>query len=182
MVQHYSKRARKPRRVAKKRRTARRAPPTNVKPRSSSGRGHQQGFYIPRHPEKYKGDVEKIVYRSSWELQYCEFLDNNPNVIQWSSEEIAIPYRKPTDGRVHRYYPDFWVRFTNRDGKVVEELIEIKPLKQVNEPTTQGKRKKQQIYEQVQHAVNRAKWEAAGIFCNKYNMKFKIITERDMFK
>jgi hypothetical protein len=39
-----------------------------------------------------------------------KMLDANENILEWSSEGIAIPYVKPTTGRVHRYYPDFWVR------------------------------------------------------------------------
>jgi hypothetical protein len=70
---------------------------------------NNQGYFKPRHPEKYVGDVNKIRFMSSWELQADKFLDDNPNVLRWSSEEIVIPYVKPTDGKVHRYYPDYWV-------------------------------------------------------------------------
>lgn len=70
-----------------------------------------QGLYKPRHPEKYKGDVSNIVYRSSWELQFMNFCDSSPAVIEWSSEEIAIPYVKPTDNKVHHYFLDFWMKY-----------------------------------------------------------------------
>jgi len=70
-----------------------------------------QGIYYPRRPEKYKGDVKNIIYRSSWELQFMTFCDNSPSIIEWASEEIAIPYVKPTDKRVHYYYLDFWIKY-----------------------------------------------------------------------
>ena len=52
---------------------------------------YKQGNYTPRHPEKYKG-TWPIIYRSSYELLFCKFCDDNTNVIEWSSESIVIPY------------------------------------------------------------------------------------------
>lgn len=144
--------------------------------------GFRQGRYTPNNPEKYNGDVDNIVYRSSWELSFCKFLDNNPNIIEWSSEEIAIPYIKPTDGRVHRYYPDYWIKYRNKSGQLVQELIEVKPKSQVKPPKRIGKRKKQQLQENITYAINLAKWKSATEFCNKYGMKFRLVTENQLFK
>ena len=38
-------------------------------------------------------------------MVYC---DNNESVIEWGSEEVVIPYKSPWDGRIHRYFPDFF--------------------------------------------------------------------------
>lgn len=146
------------------------------------GRGFRQGRYTPKNPSKYKGDATNVVYRSSWELRFCQFLDGNPNVLEWASEEVAIPYIKPTDGKVHRYFPDYWIKYKNKHGDVVQEIIEVKPDKQTRQPTTRGKRKNQQIYESVTYAINLAKWQAASQFCNKYGMKFRLLTENELFK
>jgi len=145
-------------------------------------KGVQKGLFTPRHPEKYKGNVKNIVYRSSWERSFMNFLDNNTTVIQWASETIPIPYRKPTTGRIHKYYPDFWVKYKNKNGKIIQEIIEVKPEKQTRQPTTVGKTKKTQLYEAITWSVNLAKWKAAKIFCDKYGIKFRIMTERDIFK
>ena len=144
----------------------------------------RKGYYTPRNPDKYIGDLRKkrIVYRSSWELDFCHFLDRNTRVLRWGSEEIAIPYVKPTDKRVHHYYPDFWMEYVTADGEVIQELIEIKPSSQVQRPSPVGKKPKQQLYEQLTYAINIAKWEAAKQFCDKYGMKFRIITENTQFK
>lgn len=147
-----------------------------------ASRGFRQGRFLPKHPSKYKGNVNNVVYRSSWELSFCQFLDNNPNILEWSSEEIAIPYIKPTDGRVHRYFPDYWIKFRNKQGKMVQEIIEIKPSTQTRAPRRTGKRKKQQLYETITYAINVSKWKAATEFCNKYNMKFRLLTEKELFK
>jgi len=145
-------------------------------------REFSKGYYKPRHPEKYKGNIERIVFRSSWEMDFCKFLDNNQNVLEWASEPFFIPYIKPTDKRVHKYFPDFWVKYLNEEGKIVQEVIEIKPLKQQIAPTFTGKNKKQQLYEAITWAINTAKWAAAEIYCNKYGMKFRKLSESQQYK
>jgi hypothetical protein len=137
----------------------------------------KQGFYTLRHPEKYVGDPNKVVFRSSWEEQTCSFFDNNPNVLRWSSEEIYIPYIKPTDGKVHRYYPDYWIEYKNNTGNVVQEIIEVKPEDQV---FIQRKSRLTE-WDKVTYNINRAKWKAAGEFCKKKGIKFRILTERSIF-
>lgn len=139
-----------------------------------------QGYYQPKNPHKYKGNVNKIVYRSSWELKAHNFFDNNPNVLEWSSEEVVIPYLKPTDGRVHRYFPDYWVKYCNKRGEIIEEIIEVKPRSQTQRP--RGRNAKTRIYEQLTHAVNIAKWAAASEWCKQNGMVFRIITENSLFK
>jgi len=143
---------------------------------------HKKGRYTPRHPHKYKGDINDIIYRSSWELSFMKFLDNNPSVLNWGSEILAIPYIKPTTGRVHKYYPDFWVKYKNKEGKIIQEIVEVKPYKQTRQPTTVGKKKKTQLYEAITWSINKAKWKYAKIFCDKYGLEWRIITEKEIFK
>lgn len=145
-------------------------------------RSFSQGFFTPRYPEKYKGNINKIIYRSSWEFDFCRFLDNNPNILEWASEPFAIPYIKPTDKKIHRYYPDFWIKYIDVDKKIIEEVIEVKPIEQTKQPTTRGKKKKTQIYEAITYAVNIAKWKAAQEFCAKYNMNFRKISKGEIFR
>lgn len=155
---------------------------------------YKQGYYTPKHPEKYRGDVNKIKFRSSWELDACIFLDNNTEVLEWASEEIAIPYIKPTTGRVHKYYPDLWIKYRNSKGDIVEEIIEIKPheefrvakvlletdFKQM--PPIRARNPKTKLYKQLTMLINAAKWKAALDFCAKRGIKFRVSTERNMFK
>ena len=142
----------------------------------------RQGLFTPRNPKKYKGEIKNIVYRSSWELSFMQFLDGNPNILEWSSEEIAIPYIKPTDGKIHRYFPDFWIKYKNKQGEVIQEVIEVKPEQQTKQPKTKGKKKQRQLWEQVNWAINVSKWKYAQNFCDKYGMKFRILTERQLFR
>jgi len=144
--------------------------------------GHSKGKFTPRYPEKYVGNINKIIYRSSWELDFMKFLDNNTEVIKWGSECIAIKYIKPTTGRVHKYYPDFYVEYYNSKGKIVQDLVEVKPEKQIKKPTIRGKSKKTQLYEALTWSVNMAKWREAELFCHKYGFNWKIISEKGIFR
>ncbi len=137
--------------------------------------GWMQGTYTPRHPEKYVGKVDQIYYRSSWELSLNKFLDNNPNVLQWNSEEIAIPYRHPFKNKVANYYPDYWVKYKTKDGTIKTEIIEVKPKNQVNRPKRGNK------YDKMRWIVNMEKWKAAKMFCDHNNIDFRILTEQSLF-
>lgn len=139
----------------------------------------KQGYFQPKHPEKYVGNVNKIRFMSSWEHQMHNFLDNNTRVLRWSSEEICIPYIKPTDQRVHRYYPDYWVEYVNTDGEIIQEVIEVKPHQQTKIPHSNNKNR---LYEQITYAVNQAKWEACVNWCKQRGMIFRIVTEKSLFK
>lgn len=140
---------------------------------------YKQGLYVPKNPEKYVGNISKIRYMSSWELQTHTFFDNNTRVLRWASEEIKVPYIKPTDNRVHTYYPDYWVEYINSDGVIIQELIEVKPAAQTRKPKTNSKHR---LYEQLTFAVNNAKWASAVEFCRQRNMTFRIITEHSIFR
>lgn len=147
---------------------------------------YKQGYFLPQHPEKYVGDITKIRFMSSWELEFFKFADNNPNVLKWSSEEIPIKYIKPTDGRVHKYYPDIFISYKDKHGNIKWELIEIKPLTQTKRPRT--KNGQPPLYETIQWVVNQAKWEAAHRWCETMThqlgapVTFRILTERQIFK
>lgn len=138
----------------------------------------RQGMYQIRNPDKYVGNAKNIVFRSSWELSMNQFLDNNPNILRWSSEEFYIPYLKPTDKKVHRYFPDYWIEYKDRTGKIVQEVLEVKPSTQVSP----NLKRKQTTYEQITYAINIAKWQAATEFCKQRGIKFRILTEKQMFK
>lgn len=154
----------------------------------------RQGKYTPKNPQKYKGNVENIVYRSSWELSFNQFLDNNPNILEWSSEENPIPYFHPIKKRPARYFPDYWVKYRDAKGRLREEIIEVKPSKEAKQavyliehnfeqmPPIRTKNPKTKLYAQLTMLVNAAKWKSAIEHCNKYGIKFRIVTEKGLFK
>ena len=136
-----------------------------------------KGKYKPSYPKKYKGDPSNIVYRSLWERKFMKLCDNNSNILEWSSEEVIIPYKSPIDNRYHRYFVDFWIRQKNKDGKIVEKLIEIKPKKYTKPPSKQKKITKRYVSEVRTWGINNAKWEAAKKVCTKKGWEFLILTE-----
>lgn len=139
-----------------------------------------KGFFRPKNPSKYKGDPSNIVYRSSWELKLMTYLDGHPDVLQWASEEIIVPYRSPLDGRIHRYFPDFWVRKRTTNGNVETVLIEVKPLKETMEPKPQTRITKRYLREVATWGVNQAKWKAAEEYCKDRNWNFIKMTEQEL--
>ena len=74
-----------------------------------------QGKFTLRHPEKYAGKKEP-TYRSGWEFTFMQFCDNHPNVIQWASESISIPYKNPLTGKNTIYVPDFFMVYQDKRG------------------------------------------------------------------
>lgn len=133
-------------------------------------------FYKPVFPEKYAGDPTNIIMRSSWETMFASWCDKNPSVIKWSSEETIIPYRCPTDGKIHRYFVDF--KITVKEGKTF--LVEVKPAKQTLPPVYPGRRTQRYLTESLIFMKNQAKWEAARSYCKDRNWEFKIITEKEL--
>lgn len=139
-----------------------------------------KGFFNPKNPHKYKGDPTGIVFRSSWELKFMNYLDVHQDVIQWSSEEFCIPYKSPIDNCIHRYFPDFWIKQRNKDGKIEHIVVEIKPYKQTQPPVVQKRRTKRYINEVMTWGINEAKWKAAQQFCEDRNWKFVVFTEKEL--
>ena len=135
------------------------------------------GKFKPKNYKKYKGDPTKIFYRSLWERKFMVYCDNNDAVIEWGSEEIIIPYRSPIDKKVHRYFPDFYIKYVNSKGQAIREIIEVKPKSQTLPPKEQKRRTQKFLREVATYAVNQAKWKAAEEFCTDRRMKFRILTE-----
>lgn len=135
-------------------------------------------IYMPKNVSKYIGKSWPIC-RSSWEEGFCRWLDVNASVTEWTSESIAIPYYDPVQRRRRRYFPDFLVTINNKDTFIVE----IKPFKETLPPRrTKNKSQKTMLYEEKTYETNKAKWEAAQLFCQKMGFIFKIITEKQLSK
>ena len=136
------------------------------------------GKYIPSNPKKYKGNPSKIVYRSLWERKLMVYCDRNEKVIEWGSEEVIVPYRSPWDGKMHRYFPDFYMKVKQGNGTYKKFIIEVKPKAQCKEPIKTPKRKTRKWYKEVQTwGINQAKWKSAIDYCENRGMEFKILTE-----
>lgn len=134
-----------------------------------------KGLYTPIYPEKYVGDPSKIRFLSSWEARFMTFCDTNPNVIEWASEEVHVKYFHPVKQKICNYIPDFIVKYRDKNGNIITEMIEIKPLKQAVIS------KRMTNYEKVSYVINQAKWEAARAYCEKANIRFRVLTQDELF-
>ena len=139
-----------------------------------------RGKYYPSFPRKYKGDPTNIIYRSLWERKFMVYCDKNAKILEWGSEEIALPYISPHDSRVHRYFPDFYIKVQENTGKIKRYLIEVKPLKQTTKPPKPKRQTKGYIREAFEYARNQAKWKAAREYCADRMWEFKVITEKEL--
>lgn len=145
--------------------------------RPRKGRSYIQGTFKPLNPKKYVGDVKNITYRSGWELRVMSRLDTDPNVTNWASEEVVVPYKDPArDDSWHRYYPDFLVK--TRDGKTT--MIEVKPAEQQVAPRKGKKRNDRFLAEAATYLTNQAKWAAAREFCKAKGWDFVVMNEMDL--
>tara|TARA_Y100000766_G_C18689798_1_gene498895 strand:- start:265 stop:723 length:459 start_codon:yes stop_codon:yes gene_type:complete len=138
---------------------------------------YKKGKYRVINYRKYKGDPTGVVYRSGWEHEVMKWCDSNPKVRRWWSEEIAIPYKSPKDGKLHRYFPDFWWEI-EQDGKIKRYLIEVKPKNKLEPP--KNKRSKRYLQESIEYAVNQAKFERAREWAADHGCEFIVITEREL--
>jgi hypothetical protein len=139
----------------------------------------KQGWYKPRFPEKYKGNVDTIIFRSGLELKFFRFFDFNKVILQWNSEEVVVPYVSDLDGGMHRYYVDAWLKVKSKNG-IQEFLIEIKPFAYTQAPPQQSRKSRSYQQKVMEYIKNLNKWKAADAYAKKKGQKFKILTEKDL--
>ena len=135
---------------------------------------YAQGKFQLQNPDKYVGN-KTPTYRSSWEFVFMQFCDNNPSIVNWASEAVHINYRNPLTGKNTIYVPDFLITYVDASGAQKAEIVEVKPKK---ETTLEGARN---VRDQASAILNMAKWEAARAWCRAHNLKFRVITEQDIF-
>lgn len=171
-------------------------PPNSPKKKNGKSFFHQ-GFFKPQNPLKYMGDPTKIVYRSLWELKFMNYCDNKDIIAKWSSEHIAIPYQDG-QGKIHRYYPDFYLEkiIPNDPNNYIRAIIEIKPKSEISPDfiNSDGSIMHPEIYlkkitakslESYEYKLktyqkNLYKWTKAKIWCQQRQMQFVLMDENYM--
>ncbi|NDA78562.1 MAG: head completion protein [Actinobacteria bacterium] len=139
-----------------------------------------RGVYRVLNPQKYRGDITQVIWRSTWELRFMKWCDSNSSVLEWGSETVIIPYVSPVDKRVHRYFVDFYMKVLDKKQQIKKYLVEIKPERFTRPPEKPKRVTKKFIDEVFQYGVNEAKWKAAFEYCSDRNMSFLILTEKDL--
>ena len=136
---------------------------------------YANGKFTVKNPAKYMGK-RNPTYRSSWEFAFMNFCDNNPAVLNWTSESVKIPYFNPVSGKQTIYVPDFLIVYIDANQKQHTEVVEIKPSTETTMESARSYRDKLSV------AINMAKWAAADNWARANNMRFRVITEYDIFR
>jgi hypothetical protein len=147
---------------------------------------HRHGLFNPQNPDKYIGDLHKIIYRSSWEQRFCSYCDRNEKILKWSSEPLAIDYWNPLDKKMHKYYVDFYIKTLREDGTHQEWIIEIKPESQTQKPIYEGKNMTLKKLESYNYSMkvwitNQAKFKAAREWARVRGFRFGVVDEKFLF-
>lgn len=145
----------------------------------------KSGLFTPKNPDKYIGDIHKIIYRSSWEQRFCNYCDRNENIIKWSSEPLHIDYWNPLDQKQHKYYIDFYIKTLRSDGTEEEWVIEVKPESQTKKPIYEGNMTSRKLesynYNMKIWITNQAKFKAAKEWAAKRGFRFGVVDEKFLF-
>lgn len=156
----------------------------------NKGGKYSQGLYVPKNKEKVikLNSYGGIFYRSSYEKKIMQYLDINPNIVQWCAEWLEIPYEliRYKNGEMikttHRYFPDIYYILKTNEGVLKKVVAEIKPYNETIRPVPPKNATKKQLtnfeYAITQYNKNLAKWEAAVNWCKTKDIDFIIITEK----
>jgi hypothetical protein len=134
-----------------------------------------QGRFEMKNPAKYVGKKTPLA-RSSWEFIFMRMLDEHEGVQNWASESIQIPYRDPLTGKQTIYVPDFFVVYVDKNKKKHAEVVEVKPSNH-----TLLEKVGKSRYNQEQYVKNMAKWEAANRWCKQQGVRFRVVSEDEIF-
>lgn len=161
----------------------------SLKPRSSKSKGPKQGYFDISRSSKYDNATnEPCIYRSSYEYKFMYWCENDTYVKSWSSEPFAINYTCLLTGKTRKY----WIDFVVKTIKSEVWLIEVKPLKEVNEAKAFGAKykalnsspveAKRLIAANKTAAKNWSKWQHAKKQCEQQGFVFKLVTENFLNK
>ena len=91
-------------------------------------RRRKSRFHTGIHVSPKAGECR---FRSGWEFNYMKYLDEDPDVVSYEYEKLAIPYvSNVRTKKMRKYLPDFVV--VRQDGK--REVVEIKQSRRVLDP------------------------------------------------
>jgi hypothetical protein len=156
----------------------------------------RSGYYILTRPERYmtKG-VDRVKYKSSWEMEFFKVCDGNPLVTKWAYEPFDISYYSPALMKQSLYRPDVYLEICYTDGRTEKWLIEIKPVAYSVVPTPPKPpppgcqdpekharyQKRMAAYQRksLDVATNYAKWEAAEAWCKENGVNWMIFNENN---
>lgn len=94
-------------------------------------RRRTQGFSYGKRHDYVTRDGKTLKLKSFLECTAAKFLEVND--FEFEYETVEISYENPWDGRIHNYFPDFYLPDYNL-------LLEVKPSDKVNDDTVVAKK------------------------------------------
>lgn len=127
---------------------------------------------------KFSDNNLYVQYKSKLERIAFHYADINPKIKYFSVEPFHIPYVKPIDNKVHRYFIDMYIEFVTGD----KFLVEVKSSSETRQPEKPKNKKGILRYKEAVQTflVNTAKWKSATEFAKTKGMKFIILTENEL--
>jgi len=94
----------------------------------------EQGFIVPK-----KSVFNKIVGDSHFELQFADFLESCEDIMSYAKNYFAVHFKidyKDADGNISDYYPDFFVKVSDKEVFIVEtkgreDLDDVEKIKRL---------------------------------------------------
>ncbi len=94
----------------------------------------EQGFIVPK-----KSVFNKIVGDSHFELQFANFLEECDDIVSYTKNYFAVHFKidyKDADGNIKDYYPDFFVKISEKEIYIVEtkgceDLDDVEKIKRL---------------------------------------------------
>jgi type III restriction enzyme len=94
----------------------------------------EQGFIVPK-----KSVFNKIIGDSHFELQFADFLESCDDIISYAKNYFSVHFKidyKDADGNISNYYPDFFVKISDREMYIVEtkgreDLDDVEKIKRL---------------------------------------------------
>jgi hypothetical protein len=172
------------------------------KPDMSPNARTKQGYYKVQNKEKYMGDPNLVIFRSSWEHTFCRWCDFSPSILRWSSEPIRVPYydrvskldelkrqgldpNNPKNWVVKYYNTDYWIEVAKGDGTTQKMFVEIKPsgkLKKPIPPNDNAPLKEVRRFNLLakEYLINEAKFAALKAWAERSGAQFWVFTEETL--
>jgi len=173
-------------------------------PNTSETAKTHQGYYRVSNREKYIGDPNLVIYRSSWEFAFMKWADSTPSILRWSSEPTKVQYydrvskleecrklgldpNNPKNWIIKNYNIDFWVEVKKPDELIERWFIEVKPKHKLQKPQPPKdgaplKEQRRYVILAKEYIINEAKFASLNEWAKRNGAKFYIFTEDVMMK
>ena len=94
--------------------------------------------YIDLSNPKNTRVIPKILFIGLYGKEnFMNYCDLNENILEcWHLRNFGF-LLDPTTNRVRRYFPDFFIKYKDKDSNIRRSVIEVKPMRETLQPKLQ---------------------------------------------